>query len=155
MFSICKYFLPLPILILAACTSEPTGPDVAVSPGYGKSYNQFNDDDVVCRHYASDQVSGTVQQGNDSAIKSGVVGTAIGAVAGGIIGGGRGAAVGAGTGLVVGSAVGANSSQNAGNRAQRNYDGYYQQCMYARGNNVPGWGGRSSYPPPPPRPPGY
>lgn len=135
-------------LLLTACASTPSGPDVSSSPGYGKSYDQFNYDDAVCRQYANDQASGVVQGSNDNTVRSGVVGTAIGAVAGGLIGGGRGAAVGAGTGLVVGSAVGANSNRNSNYDAQNRYDMVYADCMRSRGNRV-----ESGYPPPPP--PGY
>jgi len=56
------------------------------------------------------------------------------------------------------------ASQRAGERApyedesalQRRYDNAYMQCMYAKGNQVPGVGGpyRRAVPPPPP-PPGY
>jgi hypothetical protein len=43
--------------------------------------------------------------------------------------------------------------------AQRRYDGAYQQCMYAKGNQIPGAmrQTRRGYgpPPPPPPPPGF
>jgi outer membrane lipoprotein SlyB len=106
-------------------------------PGSGKSFEQFNADDAVCRQYAGNQNSGTAQAGNDKAVESGIVGTLIGAAAGAALGGRQGAAVGAGTGLLVGSASGANSSQYAGYSAQRRYDISYEQCMYAKGNSVP------------------
>lgn len=132
-----KYSPLLAALLLAACTTVPTAPTVAVMPGSGKSFEQFNDDDVVCRQFAYNQNAGAAQAGNDKAVESGVIGTLIGAAAGAAIGGHNGAGVGAGTGLLIGSAAGANSSQYAGYSAQRRYDISYEQCMYAKGNSVP------------------
>lgn len=154
-----KYPTLLAALALSACTTVPTGPSVAVFPGSGKSFEQFNDDDIVCRQYASDRNSGSAKSGNDKAVESGVVGTLIGAAAGAAIGGRQGAAVGAGTGLLIGSASGANDSYYAGNSAQRRYDISYEQCMYAKGNSVPVAGQmrrdnrQPTYAPPPPNMP--
>lgn len=163
MLSICRYSPLFAALLLGACTTVPTGPSVAVMPGSGKSFEQFNADDAVCRQFAYNQNSGAAQAGNDRAVESGVVGTLIGAAAGAALGGHQGAAVGAGTGLLVGSASGANSSQYAGYSAQRRYDISYEQCMYAKGNSVPTAGQMRHYnrpmtyssPPPnmPPPPP--
>ena len=68
---------------------------------------------------------------------------------------GTGAAIGAGSGLLVGTAVGANRGEAAGRTAQQQYDISYQQCMYAKGNLVPGMAQpprrvQRSIPPPPP-----
>lgn len=125
-------------MMLASCTTVPTGPSVAVMPGDGKSFEQFNADDVVCRQYAGSQNGGAAQAANDKAVESGIVGTLIGAAAGAALGGNRqAAAVGAGTGLLVGSAAGANESQYGSYSTQRRYDISYEQCMYAKGNSVP------------------
>ena len=153
-----KYSTLFAALLLAACTTVPTSPSVAVMPGSGKSFEQFNADDAVCRQFAYNQNSGAAQAGNDKAVESGVVGTLIGAAAGAAIGGRNGAAVGAGTGLLVGSASGANSSQYAGYSAQRRYDISYEQCMYSKGNSVPMAGqprqyNQAAYVPPPPNMP--
>src|SRR5262249_58117759 len=40
--------LPMLAALLAGCASAPTGPSVMVLPGYGKSFEQFNTDDVAC-----------------------------------------------------------------------------------------------------------
>jgi len=154
-----KYSTLFAALLLAACTTVPTSPSVAVMPGAGKSFDQFNADDAVCRQYAYNQNAGAAQAGNDKAVESGVVGTLIGAAAGAALGGHQGAAVGAGAGLLVGSANGANSSQYAGYSAQRRYDISYEQCMYAKGNSVPVAGqvrhynNQAAYTPPPPNMP--
>jgi hypothetical protein len=66
---------------------------------------------------------------------------------------GTGAAIGAGTGLLGGAAVGANADQAAGWNAQRRYDIAYQQCMYAKGNQVPGFQPPQETPTPSPPPP--
>jgi hypothetical protein len=125
-------------LLLAACASAPTGPSVAVMPGNGKSFEQFNEDDAVCRQYASNQNNGAVQSANNKAVESAAIGTVIGAVAGAAIGGShQGAGVGAGVGLLAGGAAGSNDSQHGTYTAQRSYDISYSQCMYAKGNSVP------------------
>jgi hypothetical protein len=140
---------------LAACASAPTGPSVAVMPGSGKSFEQFNQDDAVCRQYAGNQTAGAADAANNKAVESGIVGTLIGAAAGAAIGGNhQGAAIGAGTGLLVGSAAGSNASAGGSYSAQRKYDIAYEQCMYAKGNSVPTVGqrqySRQTYTPPPP-----
>jgi hypothetical protein len=67
---------------------------------------------------------------------------------------GIGAAIGAGSGLLTGTASGAEAGRVYGWQAQRQYDIAYQQCMYAKGNQLPG-APRKAYnsrrmPPPPP-----
>jgi len=147
-------------LLIAACTTMPSGPSMMVLPGSGKSFDQFRADDMECRHYALDSVGGVTpgQVASDSGVKSAVVGTLIGAAAGAAIGGHQGAAVGAGTGLLVGGLAGTEASEASGYGVQRRYDVGYVQCMYAKGHQVP-VSGRSyrqsrpaSYPPPPPPP---
>ncbi len=146
-------------LLMAACTTVPTGPSVAVMPGSGKSFEQFNDDDAVCRQFATNQNAGAADAANNKAVESGVIGTVIGAAAGAALGGNhQGAAVGAGTGLLVGSAAGANSSQYGSYSVQRRYDISYEQCMYAKGNSVPMAArmqrpAQPTYAPPPPNMP--
>jgi hypothetical protein len=149
-------------LLASACvTVPPSGPSVTVLPGSGKTFDQFRYDDSDCRQYASSQIGGaTAEQAQvDSGVRSAVVGTAIGTVAGALVGGRQGAAVGAGTGLVVGSAAGAGAADVSARTLQQRYDMAYQQCMYAKGHQVPVAG---RYPPrpysspstPPPPPPG-
>jgi hypothetical protein len=148
------------LLLLSACATAPTGPSVAVMPGSGKSFEQFNADDGVCRQFATNQIGGATEAANDKAIASGAVGTVVGAAVGAALGGRQGAAVGAGSGLLVGSASGANASQYGSYSAQRRYDIAYEQCMYAKGNSVPVAGQMQrqsrppvSYAPPPPNMP--
>jgi hypothetical protein len=162
----------VPLLLLGACATMPTGPSVMSLPGEGKSFEEFRADSAACRQYAQEEIGGVTgqQAAQDSAVKSAVVGTALGAVAGAVIGStsgdmGSGAAIGAGTGLLFGSAVGSGYASDSYYEAQRRYDHAYLQCMYAKGNQIPGYRQRyserygppgRSYPPPPPedyRPP--
>jgi outer membrane lipoprotein SlyB len=130
---------PVALILLGACATIPTGPQVLALPGSNKTFDQFRADDAVCRQYALEQVSGVTpsQAATNAAVGSAVVGTAIGAAAGAAFGGGSGAAVGAGVGLLGGSAVGAGYGYGAGYTVQTRYDYGYLQCMYAKGNKVP------------------
>jgi len=148
------------VLFLSACaTVPPSGPSVTVLPGSGKSFDQFRYDDYECRQFASSQIGGATAEDAsvDSGVRSAAVGTVVGAVAGGLIGGRQGAAVGAGTGLLVGSSAGAGAAGASAHTMQQRYDIGYQQCMYAKGHQVPVAGRfdrRPRYSAPPPPPPG-
>ena len=153
------------VALFAGCaTPPPSGPSVMVLPGSGKSFDQFRYDDNDCRQYATAQIGGTTaaQASNDAAVKSAVVGTAIGAAAGGLLGGNSGAGVGAGIGLAGGALAGTGAAQASGYTLQQRYDINYQQCMYAKGHQIPMAGRYAPYrtttrqaaPPPPPPPPG-
>lgn len=131
--------------LLAGCVTVPTGPAVMVLPGQQKSLDQFRADEDACRQYAYAAIGGpnAGQAGSDAAAANAVAGAAIGAAAGAILGSvsgqaGQGAAIGAGTGLLFGSASGSNVAGHSSYTLQRNYDIAYMQCMYARGNQVPG-----------------
>jgi len=142
-------------LLLAACTSIPSGPSVLVLPGTGKSFQQFQNDEQLCRRYANDLLGGKTPDAAavDAGIRSAAVGAVLGAAIGAAADGGRGAAAGAGVGLAAGGlAYG----------TQRRYDNAFIQCMYASGHRVPVSGsmtglpqsGSQRYYPPPPPPPG-
>jgi outer membrane lipoprotein SlyB len=141
-----------PALLLSACANEPMGPTVGVMPAPGKSFDVFQGDQAVCKQFATDQVRGGAQQANNQQVGTAVVGTLLGAGLGAAIGGGRGAAIGAGAGALGGTAVGAGPSQGAQYSLQQRYDLAYSQCMYSRGNQVPGY---QPLPPPGYAPPGY
>jgi len=148
------------ITLFAGCaTPPPDGPSVMVLPGSNKSFDQFRFDDNECRQFASAQLGGTTaaQAANDAAAKNAVVGTAIGAAAGGLMGGNSGAAVGAGVGLAGGALAGTGAADYSGRTVQQRYDIHYQQCMYAKGHQIPMAGryapyrvSRQATPPPPP-----
>jgi len=151
------------VLLLGGCASMPTGPTVLALPGSNRSLDDFHADEMRCRDYAIQQVSGSP---NDASVRDAVVGTAIGAAAGAAIGGHQGAGVGAGAGLLFGSAVGADAGNRYTYDSQRQYDNAYIQCLYAKGHRVPvsasfaqtlRQSGESApaanIPPPPPYPP--
>ena len=137
----------LALLVLLArggCATLPSGPSVRVLPAPGKSFEQFQADDAVCRQWAERQIGMSAQETvNQNTATSAVVGTAIGAGVGAVLGAaagnaGAGAAIGGGSGLLLGTASGTSSGQVYGMEAQRRYDNTYVQCMYAKGNQIPG-----------------
>lgn len=142
------------LLLLEGCVQQPLGPSVQVMPAPGKPFDAFQQDQAQCKQYADQQTAGGAQQANNQQLLTAGVGTVLGAGLGAAIGGGRGAAIGAGAGAVTGTAYGAGPSQYAQMSLQQRYDSAYSQCMYAHGDQVPGY-----YPPPPPGyappPPGY
>jgi Glycine-zipper domain len=152
-------FLPM-VVFLGACTTLPTGPNVMVLPGAGKPFDQFQVDDMLCRQFAQGQVGTSPgETSTQSTVQGGAIGTVLGAATGAAIGAaagnaGVGAAVGAGTGVLVGTAAGAEAGSTAAGTLQWRYDVAYVQCMYAKGNQVPGATAASlSYVPPPPNAP--
>ncbi|MDR2240935.1 MAG: hypothetical protein LBE33_10895 [Zoogloeaceae bacterium] len=133
-----KLALAAMTVLTAACVTLPEGPSVMVLPGSNMSFDQFRQDDAVCRQYAAEQIGQSANAAaGQSAVTSAAVGATIGAVAGAAIGGSRGAGVGAGTGLMMGGLSGAGASQASGYEAQRRYDNAFVQCMYAKGHRVP------------------
>jgi len=152
----------LVILTVSGCATVPTGPSVSVMPGQGKSFEQFQVDDAICRQWSAQQIGQSTQETmNQNTAAGAVAGTVIGAGLGAAIGAaaghvGTGAAIGAGSGLLVGTASGANAGRAYGWEAQRRYNIAYTQCMYAKGNQVPGVMAPAhryrTMPPPPPPP---
>ena len=148
--------------VLSACVMVPTGPSVLVLPAVGKPLDLFQADEVWCRRYAQYQIGVAPEEAaTQSAVTSAAVGTMVGAAAGAVIGAatghpGTGAAIGAGSGLLVGGVSGAQTSTASAATLQARYDMAYIQCMYAKGNQVPGvvTVPMPSYAPPPPPPPG-
>jgi OmpA family protein len=148
-------------LLLAGCATVPSGPSVMVLPGTGKTFEQFQVDDLVCRQWAAQRTGTTPGQASTaSAVSGAAVGTIVGGAAGAAIGAAAGspatgAAVGAGVGLLGGTTAGASRAEATGYSAQQRYDMTYVQCMYAKGNQVPisGTPAYTAPPPPPPPPP--
>src|SRR5215510_10648820 len=150
------------LLLLAACATVPTGPSVMVLPGSGRSFEQFQGDDGVCRQWALAQTgttpneAGAVNMATGASIGT-VVGAALGAAIGAAAGGpALGAAIGAATGLFGGAAIGVGNAYGAALSVQSRYDIAYMQCMYAKGNQIPAsvaWQPVPPVHPPPPPPP--
>ncbi len=154
------FFLLLGAVALSACATVPTGPSVMVWPGPGKPFEVFQSDDAACRQWASQQVGTEATESANRTLAGGAAaGAILGAGLGAAFGGhhaGPGIVIGAASGAAVGTAVASGPASGAQYEAQRRYDNAYTQCMYAKGNQVPGVRGtyRRSVPPPPP-PPGY
>ncbi|UFS69570.1 glycine zipper family protein [Geomonas sp. RF6] len=152
-----KYWPVLFLLFLAGCATPPLGPSVMVLPAPGKPFEQFVGEDSVCRQWAAQQL-GEKPDGKKHTATGAAAGTLIGAGAGAALGAaagdpGTGAAIGGGTGLLMGSAAGYSSGQSYASDMQRRYDMTYVQCMYAKGNQIPGVvsrGVKNSPPTPPP-----
>ena len=152
------------VVVLSGCATMPSGPTVTVMPNPGKPFEVFMADDGACREWAQYQIGGTSpsQTANENLATGAVVGTVVGAGLGALVGAatgnaGAGAAIGAGAGLLGGTSIGGNAAAVSGYELQRRYDIAYQQCMYAKGNQIPGVVRRPAraYTPPPPPPPSY
>jgi hypothetical protein len=139
-----KLLLILVSLILSGCATIPEGPSVLVLPGPGKSFEQFQAEDAMCRQWATQQTGVTPQQAaNQETMKGAAIGTLLGAGLGAAIGAaagdpGLGAAIGAGGGLLGGTLLGADNGEASAEAAQNQFDIAYQQCMYAKGHRIQG-----------------
>ena len=159
------FLLLLAMVVLAGCATMPTGPSVMVMPGPEKPFEVFQADDIACRQWAGQQIGGENpdEAANKTLSGGAVIGTVIGAAIGALIGStygdvGAGAAIGAGSGLLGGTMIASDSAYGTRWELQRRYDIAYQQCMVAKGNQIPGSVQRQRrvYPAlPPPPPPGY
>ena len=146
-------------VVLSACATIPTGPSVMVWPAPGKPLEVFQSDDAVCRQWAGQRVGAEPSESaNKTLASAAAVGTVLGAGLGAAIGAasgqfGAGLGIGAASGALVGTAAGIGPASGAGWEVQRRYDNAYMQCMYTKGNQVPGTVRtyRRYVPPPPPR----
>jgi len=143
------------LMLLAGCNTAPQGPTVAVMPAPNKPFEVFQQDQQICTQFAQDSIGNAQQQLNNQQFATAAVTTVLGAGLGAAIGGGRGAAIGAGSGALLGTSYGANQTAYQGANMQHRYDIAYSQCMYARGNQVPGFAPPQNSPYPPPPPPQY
>ena len=152
------------IVALSGCATMPSGPSAMVLPSQGKPFEEFQIDDSNCRQWSSQQIGASPGAPmNQNAAAGAVIGTLVGAGIGAAFGAvagnpGAGAAIGAGTGLLGGAASGSNADWASSWEAQRRYDIAFQQCMYAKGHQIPGvirQSRRGYRLPPPPPPPGY
>ena len=156
------FMVLLGVVVLGGCATVPTGPSVTVLPGPGKPFEVFQSDDALCRQWAEQQIGVSPNEAANKNLAGGAaIGTLAGAALGAAIGAasghpGTGAAVGAASGLIAGTAAASGPAYATRWELQRRYDIAYQQCMYSKGNQIPGFGGpsRGAFPPPPP-PPGF
>ena len=107
------------VLALTACAvPPPAGPRVMALPGPGKDFNTFQQEDAICRGFASNQTGGPAgaQVATGNAVGTAVAGTVVGAGIGAALGSlsgqvGTGAAVGGAAGALVGGSAAANGAQ--------------------------------------------
>lgn len=163
------FLLPLAVLtgltVLAGCqVAMPTGPSVAIMPASGKPFEVFQNDNALCMQYAHDQIGTNLEHAGQTEVAAGAVtGAVVGAAAGAAMGGNsRSAGAGAGAGTLLGTAIGADNANRSTGSLQRRYDIAYEQCMYAKGNQLPNQSGYRNAPAPtyraaplPPPPPRY
>ncbi len=155
--------LPALLLIITVIVVMPAMAENLVLPGPDKSFEQFQIDDAECRQWAAQRTGQQPQDAaRDKTIQSLILGTFLGGGLGAVIGAasgdaGVGAAIGAGSGLLLGTVSGAEAGRQTGYEVQYRYDIAYQQCMYAKGNQIPGVPTRqvpANVKPPPPPPSG-
>jgi uncharacterized protein YcfJ len=128
------------LMMIFGCSSTvPTGPKIAVMPAPGKPFDVFVSEDNLCREFAMQSIGKSPRSAKVNAVGTTIAGTAIGSAAGALMGGRQGAATGAGVGLIVGSVGGASQAGYEGHDIQWSYDTAYAQCMYSKGNQVPGY----------------
>ncbi|MCD0492963.1 glycine zipper family protein [Chromobacterium violaceum] len=114
--------------LLAACATLPTGPTVAVMPAQGKPFDVFAQEEQQCRAYAAGSIGGDSNQAANASLAGNMA-----------------------LGTVAGAAAGGSSGAYAGYDSQTRYNISYLQCMYAKGNQLPGqYPARRAYLPPPP-----
>ena len=138
---------------LAGCVPAKIGPTVQVMPGTGKSFEAFQADQAVCTQYADDQVKDARKDANQQAVGTALLGAGLGAGLGAAAGN---AGAGAAAGGALGTGVAAGNAQTAAQTIQQQYDVAYSQCMYSKGNQVPGYepapAPQPIAAPPPPKP---
>ena len=132
---------------VGACVMPPTAPMIPVAPGPNKTFEAFGAEQSYCQQYATAQTAPQAYAATNQAVGMTILTTALGAALGGAVGGGHGAGIGAASGAAFGGLVGAGGSGFAQMSLQQQFDIIYGQCMYAHGNQVPGFA------PPPGTPP--
>ncbi len=138
------------VMVYGCVATTPAGPRVAVMPAPGKPFDQFVVEEHTCRQYAEQSIGLPPDAvASRNAVGTTAAGVAVGTAAGALVGGREGAPVGAAIGLVTGSAAGSNQAAQVSRDAQWRYDLAYEQCMYAKGNQLPGYQLQQQTPPPP------
>jgi hypothetical protein len=104
----------------------------------------FQADNSTCKSFAAEQVKGQADAANQRAFGTALLTTALGAAtgaAGGDLSGqaGAGAALGGAVGAGAGAAIGATNNSVDQMNIQAQYDTAFSQCMYAKGEQVPGF----------------
>jgi uncharacterized protein YcfJ len=124
---------------LVGCVTQPIGPTITVLPAPNKPFDIFAAEDAYCRDFARMQIAAAPDQANSQVVGSAIIGTLLGAGLGAALGGGRVAAIGAASGALIGTGTGSSGGAWAQMTVQQRYNVAYMQCMYAKGNQVPGY----------------
>ena len=132
---------------LSACVTPPVAPMIPVAPGPNKTFETFAAEQAFCQQYATAQTAPQAYAATNQAVGTAILTTALGAALGGAIGGGHAAGIGAASGAAFGTVVGAGGSGFAQMSLQQQFDVMYGQCMYAHGNQVPGFSPAAGPPP--------
>jgi uncharacterized protein YcfJ len=122
----------------------PPTPSVTATPAPNKPYEAFQQDRAACMQDAGHAVAGGVEAANNEGVRNAALGTALGAGLGAAIGAGSGspgigAAIGAASGAVLGTSIAAISASDSQYQLQQRYDSVYAHCMFAKGEQVPGF----------------
>ena len=142
-------------LLLGGCATQPLGPTARVLPAPGKPFEVFAQDQSLCKGFADGEVAGGAEVANLKQFGAAALSVALGAGLGAATAGGQsnhhhyyrnhhhnqgqnGPATGAAIGAIAGAiSAGRGSSVEQGN-LQGRYDTAYTQCMFSRGNQIPG-----------------
>ena len=85
-------------------------------------------------------MAGQAQNANTRGGRGAALTTVLGAGLGAAIGGGHGAGIGAASGALGGTGIGAWQSSGSSSASRQQYNNAFAQCMYAKGEMVPGYG---------------
>ena len=134
---------PFVVVLLAAallpgCATSPQGPTARVMPAPGKPFQVFQQDQEQCKQFADTETNGNALLSNAKQLGTAVVSTALGGVLGAALSHTRGAPIGGALGAIIGTGAGARGAAGDQMAMQSRYDLAYTQCMYSRGNQVPG-----------------
>ena len=132
---------------LSACVTPPLAPTIPVAPGPNRSFDAFVADQAACQQYATAQTAPQAYAASNQNVGAALLTTALGAGIGGAVGGGYAAGIGAASGAALGVFAGAGNAGFAQMSLQQQYDFLYGQCMYAHGDQVPGFSPPPSTPP--------
>jgi hypothetical protein len=125
------------IIMLGGCVPAVMAPTVVATPGFGKSPAEFATDQSVCATLADQQLGAAKNAANNQIFGAALLSAALGGGGTAATGGSNGevAANAAGNALAAGAAT----AQTAQATLQRQDDFNYSQCMYAKGDIVPGF----------------
>ena len=139
----------LGIGLLVCSPAVPCSPSAPQSASFPLTSRSVFPAGSMVRPICQQPVAGMAEKANNRALGTAASGTALGLALGAATGDGHAATFGGVSGAAIGGTIGADQSERAGYSLQRRYDIAFAQCMYSRGNQVPGFK-RSAAPPPPP-----